>query len=57
MFVTLQQSTKFVETKLGTLTRTHPKRDLKKEERAHLSYYPRKDNDSFLSKCSTLRGL
>jgi len=37
------KSTKFVETKLGTLTRTQPKRDLKKE-------------DSFLSKSSTLRG-
>jgi hypothetical protein len=53
----LIKSTKFIKTKLGTLTRTQPKRDLKKKilERARLSHYSRKYDDSFISKCSILR--
>jgi hypothetical protein len=38
----LIKSTKFVVTKLGTLTRTQPKRDLKKKDlkNTRLSHYP-----------------
>jgi hypothetical protein len=49
----LIKSTKFVDTKLGTLTRTQPNRDLKKKDlkSTRLSHYPRKyDEDLKMAK-------